>query len=554
MIEKLKYRIKVLRKLLPFTVGVKRYFVFIFVFSVLTAAVGFLEPLVYRVFINNVILGGQIGKIIFVIAGYVGLFLINKAISYGKYLSKTKLVNKTTFRVKSRIWDGYLRIPFFDYEHMSVGDLKMRLEDDTKTISQFAERQSIQFVTACIQFVVSAVLIFVIDWRLAIITILTMPLTYVVDDYIAKKLDKINDSNRENEQETSSWLHTTAQNWRETRALNLEKYQQRKYIKFIHRFALFYGRIINYRVINDRIFPRIYDDFVMQFNIYLAGGLLILFGKMTIGDLLVFIMYYGIFTVATAAISNIDAELQSDRSIIDRLVEELDKSSDRITEGSIIPDDSDLIEFKNVSFAYPDTDKNVISNLSFKIRRGERVAITGRSGCGKTTVLKLLVGMISPDEGNVEFSGIDLQEIKLSEMHRRIGFIMQENHLFNTTIRDNMLYGKSDATDDEIVEACKKAYIYDFIESTPDGLDTVIGEKGIKLSGGQKQRLVLARLFLRNVDILIFDEATSALDGHSESIIQDAINNIAEDKTIIVVAHRESSTRLCKRKIDLEKA
>ncbi len=149
----------------------------------------------------------------------------------------------------------------------------------------------------------------------------------------------------------------------------------------------------------------------------------------------------------------------------------------------------------------------------------------------------------------MEFSGVDLQEIKLSEMHRRIGFVMQENHLFNTTIRDNMLYGKSDATDDEIVEACKKAYIFDFIESMPDGLDTVIGEKGIKLSGGQKQRLVLARLFLRNVDILIFDEATSALDGYSESIIQDAINNIAEDKTIIVVAHRESSTRLCERKI-----
>ena len=130
-----------------------------------------------------------------------------------------------------------------------------------------------------------------------------------------------------------------------------------------------------------------------------------------------------------------------------------------------------------------------------------------------------------------------------------MGYVMQENLLFNTTIRENLIYGKSGASENDMIEACKKAYIYDFIEGLPNGLDTVIGERGIKLSGGQRQRIVLARLFLRDVDIFIFDEATSALDQYSENIVHDAIKNIAQDKTIIVVAHRESSIRLCDRKI-----
>ena len=162
------------------------------------------------------------------------------------------------------------------------------------------------------------------------------------------------------------------------------------------------------------------------------------------------------------------------------------------------------------------------------------------------------MGMLEPTGGQVLFSGIDLRKIDMAAMHSRIGFIMQENILFNTTIRENLLYGKKDATESELWEACRKACIYDFIAGLPEGLDTVIGEKGIKLSGGQRQRIVLARMFLQEIDIVIFDEATSALDQYSESIVHDAINSISRDKTIIVVAHRESSIRLCDRVVRIE--
>ena len=163
----------------------------------------------------------------------------------------------------------------------------------------------------------------------------------------------------------------------------------------------------------------------------------------------------------------------------------------------------------------------------------------------------MIVGILKPTAGNICFGGEKLSDIDLKALHRRVGFVLQENMLFNTSIYENLLYGNENATREEMETACRKAYIWDFIEGLPEGIDTVIGEKGIKLSGGQKQRLVLARLFLRDVDMFIFDEATSALDQHGEQMIQKAIREISHEKTILVVAHRQSSLELCERLIYL---
>ena len=163
----------------------------------------------------------------------------------------------------------------------------------------------------------------------------------------------------------------------------------------------------------------------------------------------------------------------------------------------------------------------------------------------------MIIGMIQPAKGKVLFGGDDLQELSLQALHRKIGVVMQENMLFNTTIHENLLYGNEHASREDMVQACKKANIDSFIQELPEGYETVIGEKGIKLSGGQKQRLVLARLFLRDVDMFIFDEATSALDQNSESMVQQAVESIGRDKTILVVAHRQFSLKLCDRLVRL---
>ena len=253
---------------------------------------------------------------------------------------------------------------------------------------------------------------------------------------------------------------------------------------------------------------------------------------------------------AIQSVSTADADLQTKMPYIDRLIESLKFKLDEKNVG-IIPDDSNIIELKDVSFVYPNTQKKVINKLNLSINKGERIAIIGKSGSGKTTLLKLITGMLVPTSGQISFSGVDLQYIDIVAMHKKIGFVMQENILFHASIKDNLLYANSDATEDELIKVCKMACIYDFIEGLPEGLNTVIGEKGIKLSGGQRQRLILARLFLQDVDVFIFDEATSALDQLSESIVHDAINNIAREKTIIVVSHRASSLSLCDRIIKI---
>lgn len=256
-----------------------------------------------------------------------------------------------------------------------------------------------------------------------------------------------------------------------------------------------------------------------------------------------------ILSSAVKTVSTANGDLRSNMPFTDRLLESLTINQDLQVGGKIIPDSSNTISLDLVTYIYPNTERKIISDLNLKIYKGERVAILGKSGSGKTTILKLITGMVAPTSGCVSFSGIPLNEIDLGEMHKRMGFVMQENILFNASIRENLMYGDMNASEDEMLEACKKAYISDFVNSLEHGLDTVIGERGVKLSGGQKQRIVLARLFLCDIDIFIFDEATSALDQYSENIVYHAINTIGKDKTVIVVSHRESSIQLCDRKV-----
>jgi len=333
------------------------------------------------------------------------------------------------------------------------------------------------------------------------------------------------------------------QGWRLIKALNLQANEARTFAFFINQFAVFNAQWINYWTARVLVIPKIKDEFLMQFSLYFLGGLLIIGGSFEIGALLVFMQYYGILSGAIKTVSDTDAALLSNMPQSDRVIEELTRKQQYA--GNKMPSESNCITFKNVSFAYPHQE-NIIENISFEIADGERVAITGKSGAGKTTILKLMTKMLRPTSGRVLFGGMEIGELAEAELYRRVGFVMQENTLFNTTLRENLSYGKNNATDAEIEIACKKACV-DFIHNLPDGLDAIIGERGIKLSGGQKQRVVLARLFLRDTDVFIFDEATSALDRHSEGIIHDAIKSIGDDKTVIIVSHRQSAMEICDR-------
>lgn len=201
------------------------------------------------------------------------------------------------------------------------------------------------------------------------------------------------------------------------------------------------------------------------------------------------------------------------------------------------------IEIDNLSFGY-DTTSNVITNMNLSIKKGEKVGICGVSGGGKSTLLKLIPALYRDFEGSIRIDGVDVRKLKIDSVRNKIGFVHQDNHIFDKTIYENIVYGKPNATMDDVILACKKASIYDFIMSLPDGFETNVGPRGLKLSGGQKQRISLARIFLKDADIILLDEATSALDNESESIVQESLE-MFKDKTIITVAHRLSTIKDC---------
>jgi ATP-binding cassette subfamily B protein/subfamily B ATP-binding cassette protein MsbA len=487
---------------------------------------------------------------IIVAIGYISVFAVNWGLSYLKNYNTNRLVNRVTFRVKMKILNEFFHQDFLNYDRQSIGDMKMRMDDDTGCIASYAGAQTVDYILSYITLIISTLLIFMIEWRLALFSCIVIPLTFWADHMIAKREAVVLNRQRENDQSMSSWLLASVQGWREVKALNLQKHEERQFARYIHIYAIFFGKWINYWVVRVLVIPKIKDEFLMQFSLYFLGGLLIIGRNFNIASLLVFMQYYSILSNAIKTVSQTDAELLTTKPQSDRMMEELARASEH-KRGIQSFKIGNGIEFQKVAFAYPCSEQYVIEDLSFHIRDGERVGFKGKSGAGKTTVLKLMTGMLKPVKGTVLFSGVDVTKLSLDAMHRRIGFVMQENTLFHASIRENLRYGKNDATEDELISACQKAFIYDFINTLPDRFDTVIGERGIKLSGGQKQRIILARLFLRDVNVFIFDEATSALDQYSENIIQDAIRSIGHDRTIIVVAHRESSLALCDRVIEL---
>ena len=332
------------------------------------------------------------------------------------------------------------------------------------------------------------------------------------------------------------------------KALNLQNRQKFIFVSYIKKYALYYAKWINYWTLRALVIPKIRNEFLMRFGLYFLGGLLVMNRQMSIGSLLVFATYFEMLTKAILVVSSTDADLQGKKPYLDRLLQKLEEEypAEQGEELKAI----DSIEIENLSYHYLGQE-DLLRNVSLSARQGERIAIVGKSGCGKTTLLKLLVGLLDADEGKILYSGMEISHIKISGLHKRIGFILQNSRLYNMSIKDNLLLANPDAAKEDLEEACRKACILDFIRELPDGFDTVIGENGSKLSGGQRQRIALARAFLMDVDVYIFDEATSAIDQYSEKLINDAIVSMGKGKIVIIVAHRESSIQLCNRVIRL---
>lgn len=549
MLSKVSYRLQVLKRLSEFAKGVQRFFFVYFGGNLIELVLGLILPLFYSLFIEKIILGKKINFFWIVIIGYVAVQIVSFIVAYIKNYCRYRMTNHVTVSMREKIITNYLTNAFSRNGKISAADAKMVMDDDMIKLTAFANSQSSDYIVNAGKMIILSIILIVLEWRLAVICIAVVPITFMLTEMYGKRSQKIQNISRVNDAKWGDWLYSVISGWREVRAMNLQKQGEEVFRNYSKKDAIYFTKVTNYWVIRNQILPKIKDEFLMQFLVYFLGGILIYYNQISIGTLLVFAQYYTMLSTAVKDVTRADAELQSNIDFYERVLNAAEQ--DNYQDNGIKMFESAALEVKNICFRYPKGEKNIFENFSLSIRQGERIGIIGESGKGKTTLLNLLVGALYPDSGEIYFGGVELRNADLREVHKRIGFVLQDNMLFNTSIKENLEYGKENATEYEMVQACKKAYIYDFIQKLPKGLDTVIGEDGVKLSGGQKQRIVLARLFLKDVDIFIFDEATSALDQHAESIIHDAIQKIESDKTIIIVSHRQSSLSLCNRIITL---
>lgn len=548
MLKSVKYKLSVLDKIMPLTKGVRHLFILNLLFSIAIIVSGFIAPLFYKIFIEETIISGKMETFLPVLSGYALIHFGVIIIQYIKNHFNNKIRNYVTFRAKLKMWQDLFKWDFPEYERANIGDTKMFIEDDVQVLLNFSSYYTIDYLIQFATMLVCVVILFVMDWRLALFSITCIPLTSGVDSFLSKREKALNNEQRENDKEMNAWLFSSLQSWKEVKALNLQNRQKSAFVRHIKKYALYYAKWINYWTLRVLVIPKIRNEFLMRFGLYFLGGLLVMNRQMSIGSLLIFATYFEMLTKAIQGVSSTDADLQGKKPYLDRLLQKLEEEYPA-EQGEDL-NSIDSIEIEKLSFHYPGQE-DLFRNVSFAARQGERIAIVGKSGCGKTTLLKLLVGLLHADEGKIRYSGVEIHNIKISGLHKRIGFILQNSRLYNMSVRENLLLVSPDAAKEDLEEACRKACILDYIQELPDGFDTVIGENGSKLSGGQRQRIALARAFLMDVDVYIFDEATSAIDQYSEKLINDAIAGVGEDKIVIIVAHIESSIQLCNRVIRL---
>jgi len=284
---------------------------------------------------------------------------------------------------------------------------------------------------------------------------------------------------------------------------------------------------------------------VLNLIVISLGGYFVYVKIIDIGDLFAYTLYVNFFMQPIKRLTNITQQLQDGATGFERFLEIMNIEPDIVDkeDAAELVEPQGEIQFENVSFSYKNGEERVLSNINLTIEKGKTVAIVGPSGAGKSTLCHLIPRFYEIDDGRIMIDGTDIRDIRLKSLRANIGLVQQDVFLFTGTIKDNILYGKPSASEEEVTEAAKKARIHDFIMTLPNGYDTYIGEKGVMLSGGQKQRISIARIFLKNPAILIFDEATSALDNGTEALVQESLNDLSRGRTSLIIAHRLSTVK-----------
>lgn len=445
--------------------------------------------------------------------------------------------------MRKELFDQYEKLSFSYYDQNNSGQMMSKLVSDLFDISELAHHGPENLFISLIKIIGSFIFLFMINRMLAVPMLILVVLMLVFSYGQNKKMQETFMDNRRKIGDINSSLQDTLAGIRVVQSFANERIEQEKFNRSNENFLI--SKDANYRCMGSFMSGNAFFQGMMYLVTLVFGGFLIAHGRMEASDLAMYALYIGIFISPIQILVELTEMMQKGLSGFRRFLEVVETEPDIVDAADAKPlkNVKGNVCYEDVSFHYSDGDTPVLSHVSFEIPAGKSIALVGPSGSGKTTICSLLPRFYDVTEGRVTIDGNDVRKLTLESLRSQIGLVSQDVYLFGGSIKDNIAYGKPDATMDEIVDAAKKANIHDFIMELPDKYDTFVGERGTRLSGGQKQRISIARVFLKNPPVLILDEATSALDNESERFIQKSLEELAKDRTTITIAHRLSTIR-----------
>lgn len=445
--------------------------------------------------------------------------------------------------MRQQLFDHYERLSFSYYDQNNSGQMMSKLVSDLFDISEFAHHGPENLFISLIKIIGSFVFLFLINWRLAIPLLVIVAFMLFFSYGQNKKMQATFMDNRRKIGNLNSSLQDTLAGIRVVQSFANEDIEREKFKKSNQGFLS--SKDANYRCMGSFTGGNLFFQGMMYLMTLVFGGWLIAHGQMESADLAMYALYIGIFISPIQILVELTEMMQKGLSGFRRFLDVVETEPEIVDAEDAEPLENikGHVRYEHVSFHYNDDDSLVLDDVSFDIQAGKSIALVGASGSGKTTICSLLPRFYDVSEGRITIDGKDVRKLTLQSLREQIGLVQQDVYLFCGSIRENIAYGRPDASMEEIIEAAKKANIHEFIMELPDGYETFVGERGTRLSGGQKQRISIARVFLKNPPILILDEATSALDNESERFIQQSLEELAKDRTTITIAHRLSTIR-----------